>query len=388
MTLSAGSRLGPYEILAPLGAGGMGEVYRARDKRLDRDVAIKVLPAELADDPDRLRRFEQEAKAVAALNHPNLLAVFDFGQHEGIAYVVFELLDGETLRERLAEGPASRPQGGGLRRPDRARPGRGPREGDRASRPEAREPVRDEGRAREDPGLRPGQVARPARRATRARARTVSTATEPGMVLGTVGYMSPEQVRGEPADHRSDLFAFGSVLFEMLSGSRGLRGGHRRRDHDGDPERRPAGARASGSRPGSSAIVRRCLEKRPEERFQSARDSPSPWRASLSTRIGVSQKAQARSRRGRVRAAGWGSPPRGAPPRRWNRRGVALGARDRRRRPPRRRPCASSSSPTPRAKSSSHAALAGRRDASVRQAAPPETSTSTRSASGAATRST
>ena len=172
MPVKPGARLGPYEVLAPLGAGGMGEVYRARDERLGREVAIKVLPADSSADPDRLRRFEQEARAAGALNHPNLVAVFDTGQHEGNPYVVFELLDGVTLRQRLGPGRASRAQSRGLRGPDRARPGRGPREGDRAPGPEAREPLRDQGRAGEDPGLRPGQApagARPARSSRRRR---------------------------------------------------------------------------------------------------------------------------------------------------------------------------------------------------------------------------
>ena len=108
MPLISGSRLGPYEVISPLGAGGMGEVYRARDPRLGRDVAVKVLPADFSADPDRLRRFEQEARAAAALNHPNILAVYDIGQHDGAPYIVSELLDGETLRDRLGRAPAAR----------------------------------------------------------------------------------------------------------------------------------------------------------------------------------------------------------------------------------------------------------------------------------------
>src|ERR1017187_6642818 len=110
MTLASGTRLGPYEILSPLGAGGMGEVYRARDKKLDRDVAIKVLPDSVAADPDTLSRFEREAKAVAALSHPNILSIFDFGTHEGISYAVMELLEGETLRGKLDAGPIPQKQ--------------------------------------------------------------------------------------------------------------------------------------------------------------------------------------------------------------------------------------------------------------------------------------
>ena len=121
MSISAGTRLGPYEILAPIGAGGMGEVYRARDPRLGRDVAIKVLPASFSQDPDRLRRFEQEARAAGVLNHPNITAVYDIGTHDGAPYVVQELLEGETLRAPLGRGRAPAAQGDRLRAPDRAR---------------------------------------------------------------------------------------------------------------------------------------------------------------------------------------------------------------------------------------------------------------------------
>ena len=140
--ISTGTRLGPYEILSPLGAGGMGEVYRARDPRLGREVAIKVLPASFSADADRLRRFEQEARAAGVLNHPNITAVYDIGSHDGAPYVVSELLEGETLRAQLAGGALSAAQGDRLRAPDRPRPGRRAREGDRPPRPEAREHLR------------------------------------------------------------------------------------------------------------------------------------------------------------------------------------------------------------------------------------------------------
>ena len=158
MTLAAGTRLGPYEILAPIGAGGMGEVYRARDERLKREVAVKVLPASFSMDPDRLRRFEQEAQAAGALNHPNITAVYDIGQHDGAPYIVSELLEGETLRSRLVMGALSAPQGHRVCRPDRSGPRRSARERDRAPRLEAREPLRDERWPPEDPRLRSRQV--------------------------------------------------------------------------------------------------------------------------------------------------------------------------------------------------------------------------------------
>src|SRR6266542_2796925 len=158
MTLVQGSRLGPYEILAPLGAGGMGEVYKARDPRLGREVAIKVLPASFSQDADRLRRFEQEARAAGVLNHPNITAVYDIGTHEDAPYVVQELLEGETLRTALSGGRMAQRKGDRLCAADRAWPGGGAREGDRASGSQAREPVRDEGWPRQDPRLRTGEA--------------------------------------------------------------------------------------------------------------------------------------------------------------------------------------------------------------------------------------
>ncbi len=156
--IAAGTRLGPYEILSPLGAGGMGEVYRARDSRLSREVAIKVLPASFSNDADRLRRFEQEAKAAGILNHPNITAVYDIGSHEGAPYVVSELLEGETLRAVLAGGRVSPRKAIDYATADGPRTGGRAREGDRPPGPEAREPLRHEGRPVEDPRLRPREA--------------------------------------------------------------------------------------------------------------------------------------------------------------------------------------------------------------------------------------
>ena len=158
MALTPGNRLGPYEILAPIGAGGMGEVWKAKDPRLGREVAIKVLPASFSADADRLRRFEQEAKAAGILNHPNITAVYDIGSHEGAPYVVQELLEGETLRAVLAGGRALAPQGHRLLAADRPRPGCRAREGHRPPGFEARKPLRDARRPGQDPRLRPGQA--------------------------------------------------------------------------------------------------------------------------------------------------------------------------------------------------------------------------------------
>lgn len=277
MPLSSGAKLGPYEIQSPLGAGGMGEVYRARDTRLDRMVAVKVLPSSFAADADRLQRFEREARSVAALNHPNILAVHDIGTHDGAPYMVSELLEGETLRERL--------QGGVL-----------------SSRKAVEIAVQiaqglaaayDKGIIHRD--LKPENIfltndgrvkildfglAKMARAGSEVNSsvQTLTSAdislTEAGQVLGTAGYMSPEQVRGIEVDHRSDIFVFGSILFEMLSGQRAFR-----RDTAAEtmtailkedlPELTELNRSIS---PALDRIVRHCLEKKPDQRFQSARD--------------------------------------------------------------------------------------------------------------------
>jgi eukaryotic-like serine/threonine-protein kinase len=221
MALTFGTRLGPYEIQSPLGAGGMGEVYRARDMRLGRDVAIKVLPAMFSRDPDRLRRFQQEAQAVAALNHPNILAIHDFGEHQGSPYIVTEFLEGETLRGLLEAGAVpvrkATEWAGQIARGLAAAHDKGIVHRD--LKPENIFITRD-GRVKIlDFGL-----AKLTPEAVTPDAATLASHTQPGVVLGTVGYMSPEQVRGQTADHRSDLFNLGAILYEMLSGKRAFRG--------------------------------------------------------------------------------------------------------------------------------------------------------------------
>ena len=271
MSLAAETQLGPYKIISLIGSGGMGEVYRARDTRLLRDVALKVLPASFTNDPDRLRRFEQEARAVAALNHSNIVSVYDIGESGGVHYIVSELLDGETLRTRisaaaipsrkaielavqLANGLAAAHEQGIVHRD---------------LKPEnifitkaGRLKILDFGLAKLRKQL--------------AMAETVgaaATETQAGQVMGTVGYMSPEQVRGEAADHRSDIFSFGSILYEMLSGNRAFK-----RNTSAETmtailnEEPPEISDRSGLAPALERIVRHCMEKQPVQRFQSAHD--------------------------------------------------------------------------------------------------------------------
>src|SRR5687768_13078964 len=225
MTVSAGTRLGPYEVLAPVGAGGMGEVYRAKDSRLGRDVAIKVLPAAFSADPERLTRFEQEARAAAALNHPNILAVHDVGQHDGSPYIVSELLEGETLRERLSAGALLVRKAVEYAVQIACALAAAHAKGivHRDLKPEnifvtadGRVKILDFGLAKltQPEAALSGLSAVP----------TTPPHTQAGVLLGTVGYMAPEQVRGLAADHRADIFAFGAVLYEMLSGERAFRG--------------------------------------------------------------------------------------------------------------------------------------------------------------------
>ena len=221
MPLAPGTILGQYEIRSPLGAGGMGEVYRAHDTRLDREVAIKVLPESLTADPERMRRFEQEARATAALNHPNIIAVFQMATQGDVSYLVEELLEGETLRERLRRGPiplrkaidyAVQIAHGLAAAHDKGIIHRDLKPENLFVTKDGRVKILDFGLAK---------LAQP-KEVSEVDA-TVDQGTEPGMVMGTAGYMSPEQVRGKTADHRSDIFAFGTILYEMVTGKQTFR---------------------------------------------------------------------------------------------------------------------------------------------------------------------
>ncbi|HEY3204638.1 MAG TPA: protein kinase [Thermoanaerobaculia bacterium] len=275
MSTSSGTRLGPYEILAPLGAGGMGEVYRARDARLKRDVAVKVLPALYSEDPERLRRFEQEAQAASALNHPNILSIYDIGTHDGAPYIVSELLEGETLRARLAGGAfmPRRAIGHGLQIAQGLAAAHEKGIVHRDLKPENIF-VTSDGRVKIlDFGL--AKLTQPETRATsQTNLPTATPGTEPGVVLGTMGYMSPEQVRGKAADARSDIFSFGAILYEMLSGRRAFHGDTAADTISAILTRDPPDLSETNRRIPESLdrIVRHCLEKSPEARFHSASD--------------------------------------------------------------------------------------------------------------------
>jgi serine/threonine protein kinase len=299
VSLAPGARLGPYEILGAIGAGAMGEVYRARDGRLGRDVAIKVLPADFSADPERLRRFEQEARAAAALNHPNILAVHDIGHHDNSPYIVSELLEGETLRAQLAKRA----------RPGDTSAGHSVDIGHAGSSSGTGLPVRkvidyaiqiahglaaahDQGISHRD--LKPENVviatdghvkildfglakltqAEPARAVASTLPTTPAIGTNPGMILGTMGYMAPEQLRGQTVDHRADIFAFGAVLYEMLSGERAFHGATTADTISAILEKDPPDLLLAERHipPGLARIVDRCLEKSAAARFKSADD--------------------------------------------------------------------------------------------------------------------
>ena len=275
MSLPARTRLGPYEILSALGAGGMGEVYRARDPRLGREVAIKVLPTAFSSDRERLTRFEQEARAAAALNHPNILAVYDLGQQDGSPYIVSELLEGQTLRDRINCGALSVRKAiedsiqiahGLAAAHDKGIVHRDLKPENIFVTVSGRVKILDFGLAKltqGDPTLS-GTAANP----------TTLLETLPGLVVGTVGYMAPEQVRAQSADHRSDIFSFGAILYEMLSGQRAFRRESGAETMTAILNESPADLPIVERHiPATLArIVHRCLEKNPAARFQAASD--------------------------------------------------------------------------------------------------------------------
>jgi Tol biopolymer transport system component len=273
VALTAGTRLGPYEIVAPLGAGGMGEVYRARDTRLPREVAIKVLPEAVASDPDRLSRFEQEARAASALNHPSIVTIHEVGKTGALSYIVMELVQGATIRELVAAGPLplKRLLAAAAQIADALARAHAAGIVHRDLKPENLMVTRDGFVKILDFGL--AKLAGPAA-SDLSRVETAAHGTEPGVVLGTVGYMSPEQATGRPVDFRSDQFSFGSVLYEMATGKRAFSRGTAMdtitaiiRD---EPD--PIELAAPQAPLPFRWVVERCLAKDPEERYSSTRD--------------------------------------------------------------------------------------------------------------------
>ena len=287
MALSAGEQLGPYEILAPLGKGGMGEVYRARDNRLRREVALKLLLDAAANDQDSLRRFERETRAVATLNHPSILAIHDTGTHKAVPYAVTELLQGESLADRLRGGPLH---------PDKAvevacqiAEGLAAAHGKGIIHRDIKPDniyLTNEGRAKIlDFGI--ARIEQPARTAGLAGDTITSRrGSSSQFLVGTAGYMSPEQVRGKPIDARTDVFSLGATFFEMLTGRRAFSRdspvetlGSVLRD---DPRKFPEAEKIPDS---IRVFVFRCLEKDPADRYQSASDLVLDLRAYQAERI-------------------------------------------------------------------------------------------------------
>jgi eukaryotic-like serine/threonine-protein kinase len=276
MSISPNVTLSHYTIISKIGEGGMGEVYRARDARLDREVAIKVLPIEVSTDADRLKRFEQEARATSALNHPNILTVYDIGTHNGSQYIVAEFLEGEELRTRLAHGQLPLRKAidyaqqivSGLS----AAHARGIVHRD--LKPENLFITNDERIKILDFGLAKLSAPRVTAGSNFSEDATRKVLTNPGVVMGTVGYMSPEQVRGEPTDHRSDIFSFGAILHEMLTGRRAFSRETVAETMTAILKEEPEDLTESQPNVNVSLakIVQRCLEKRPERRFQSTQD--------------------------------------------------------------------------------------------------------------------
>src|SRR6516164_9978741 len=270
--LDANTTLSHYRIVSKLGAGGMGEVYRAHDSRLNREVAIKLLPPEFADKSDRLQRFRQEAQATSALNHPNILTVYDVGEYEGAPFIVAELLHGEELRERLNRGAIplrkvteyaqqivsglSAAHESGIVHRD--------------LKPENLFITNDDRLKILDFGLAKLSATPASTNPDISEDATRKVLTNPGVVIGTVGYMSPEQVRGDKTDHRSDIFSFGAILHEMITGRRAFQHETMAETMAAIIKEEPEELTVSNPNisPSLERIVRRCLEKKPERRFQ------------------------------------------------------------------------------------------------------------------------
>jgi serine/threonine protein kinase len=308
MSLAPGAKVDGYEVLGLLGAGGMGEVYRARDPVLKREVAIKVLPPFVAKDPDRLWRFEQEAQAAAALNHPNILAIYRFGVFEGAPYLVSELLVGDTLRQQLRHGPMSvrRAIDTGVQIAQGLAAAHDKGIVHRDLKPENLFVTR-EGRIKIlDFGLAKWMQPQQPQADKDDSEPTQTYKTDAGSVMGTAGYMSPEMVRGELVDHRADIFAFGAILYEMLAGKRAFQHSTSAETMTAILREDPPGVSqiARNAPPGLQRVVHRCLEKNPERRFQSSSDLAFALEAvsesGISSSAAVQGPEQGRQRRALV----------------------------------------------------------------------------------------
>ncbi len=306
MPIATDTQIGPYKIVVLIGSGGMGEVYRAHDARLRRDVAIKILPASFTNDPDRLRRFEQEARAVAALSHPNIVSVFDVGEANGIHYIVSELLEGDSLRERIpaaglpvrkATELAVQFANGLAAAHDRGIVHRDLKPENIFITKNGQVKILDFGLAK----LRSNDAAAPG-----AADQTATHVTDAGQILGTAGYMSPEQVRGDSVDHRSDIFSFGGILYEMLCGQRAFKRNTSAEtmtailnDDPQDLTARTSSSSPAAIPPALERIVRHCLEKQPAQRFQSAHDIAFDLESISTVSSGTAQASSAAAKRNR-----------------------------------------------------------------------------------------
>src|SRR5262245_13274226 len=274
--MNPGTKLGRYEIRSKIGEGGMGEVYRARDPKINRDVAIKVLPLAFSSDRDRVARFEQEAQAAGALNHPNILGIYDVDTQDGVLYVVSELLEGEELRDRLNNGTI--PVRKAIDYAQQAVSGLSAAHEKgivhRDLKPENLFITNDERVKILDFGIAKLTSQPQSTNPDISEDATRKVLTNPGMVIGTVGYMSPEQVRGQTADHRSDIFSFGAILHEMISGCRAFKRETMAETMTAILKEEPEELSVSNPNINASLerIVNRCLEKKPERRFKSTAD--------------------------------------------------------------------------------------------------------------------
>src|SRR5262252_7542050 len=275
MSVKAGSRLGPYEVLSPLGAGGMGEVYRARDTRLGREVAIKVLPAGLSADPERLKRFEREARSASSLNHPNIVTIYDIGSEGGVSYIAMELVKGEPLRSELVEGalPVKRLLQIGAQIAEGLAKAHAAGIVHRDLKPENVMVTEDDHVKILDFGL--AKLTQPESSGGQTTiAPTVSGATQDGVIVGTVGYMSPEQATGGTIDYRSDQFSLGSILYELSTGRRAFQRASAPQTMTAIIQEEPEPIASINPKVPAPVrwIVERCLSKSPKGRYASTED--------------------------------------------------------------------------------------------------------------------